>query len=131
MHQSPQYESDFSSFGSPGTPPLDSAYDFEISESPNSPYPSLTSDLESVTNVAISGDNYKSVTLEEELHEAREKMQYYSQKVKEQEHAIEDLREHFIETVHRVRDFWKNKIYLEGCRSGKILKMSMQKTGKN
>lgn len=76
-------------------------------------------------------DDYNPV--KGKLDRAAECMQYYQRKVKEQETVIKkqktlikEQKEDFAQSIHRIRDFWKNKIYHEHSRSGKIVKMSMQ-----
>ena len=111
---SSNYASGFSSFGSPGSPP---------------PTPTSESDIETGKEIVETSHScmHQCSPLQDKLHDVTERMQLYYKKVQEQETRIEDLQANTQTRVNSVRNFWKNKIYLEGSRFGKIVKMSMQK----
>ena len=109
--QSSDYVSEISSFGTPGSPP-----------------PTPTSESEIETSDSEDKSGYEAAhSVHDKLHSVTERMKLYYRKIQEQEIIIEDHQENTQTLVNRVRDFWRNKIYLEGSWSGKIVKMSMQK----
>ena len=61
------------------------------------------------------------------LKQRTELLYQYSKKLKQAEAETELVTEECKRKIRSVRAFWKEKIYSEGSRSGKILKKAMQK----
>lgn len=93
-----------------------------------------TSDIDnSSTQTAVAVEQ----TLNEELKKAnnkclelRERLErhtrYYKSKLEVSERKLNNAEEECNKRIHQVRSFWICKIYKEGSRPGKILKMALQ-----
>ena len=64
--------------------------------------------------------------LQSEFYQANRDMRYYRNKAKEEEKRADAVEKECQRGIVSVRSFWRDKIYREGCRSGKILTISMQ-----
>lgn len=78
-------------------------------------------DSSSSENNEIQADN-----LSKELSKARKHIKYYRNKIEKQEQIIDVMEEACVKRIQFVRHFWRNKIYKEGSRAGRILKKAMQ-----
>lgn len=67
------------------------------------------------------------IKLQAKLERNRQKVHYYYEKLKEEESRFDLMSERYEQKICTTRNLWKKKIFNEGCRSGKILKMSMIK----
>ena len=72
----------------------------------------------------VATDNVR--LLEKKLHYAHQDVQYFKTNLKEQERKGSIMQKDFDLRVAKVRYFWREKIYNEGTRAGKFLKISMQ-----
>ena len=79
------------------------------------------SENESSSNNGLQADN-----LRKELAKANKHIQYYRNKIEKQEQIIDVMEEACVKRIQFVRHFWRNKIYQEESRAGKILKKAMQ-----
>lgn len=61
------------------------------------------------------------------LKRRKEQVYYYREKLRVLESKMDIVSEECEQRIRMVRHFWREKIYLEGSRPGKILKISMQK----
>ena len=61
------------------------------------------------------------------LFDRTEAATYFRDKCVKQDEEIEELQLEFDARLKEVRRFWRDKIYHEHCRAGKLLKLSMQK----
>ena len=75
----------------------------------------------------------RSLPLKEQVIELRslfldrtEAATYFRDKCVKQEEEMEELQLDFDARIKEVRHFWRDKIYNEHCRAGKLLKRSMQ-----
>lgn len=72
-----------------------------------------------------------SLELQKKLEATTRHMNYYRNKLKselkKQELVVDALEGACVKRIHSVRNFWKDKIYREGSRSGIILKRALQK----
>ncbi len=54
-------------------------------------------------------------------------MQYdHRRKISEEEKRADNIQRDCMQQIARVREFWKEKIYFEGTRAGKMLKVAME-----
>ena len=60
------------------------------------------------------------------LEETTKRMRHYQYQLQKQKLVVETMEEECTRQIHSVRNFWKDKIYMEGSRSGIILKRAMQ-----
>ena len=61
-----------------------------------------------------------------ELEHTAKEADFYRKQLKKQEKTMINLEKECERKIHSIRNFWKHKIYEEGSRGGKILKMAMQ-----
>lgn len=73
---------------------------------------------------SVSWEQYERVQLQ--LHEASRDIRCYKRAVKEEKKRAIAVEKECQRRVKSVRSFWRDKIYREGCRTGKILKLAMQ-----
>lgn len=64
--------------------------------------------------------------LHEKLGRTTEQMTYYCKQLKKQEEMVLLMEEECQRKIRSIRSFWKDKIYKEGTRGGKMLKIAMK-----
>ena len=72
----------------------------------------------------IESSKWSGLPIEEQLEQRTKEALYYREQVNKQKIALKCYRK----KVQRIREFWKNKIYNESTRSGKVLKKAMQRS---
>lgn len=73
-----------------------------------------------------SNKSIQQANLEAELEQTACLMRHYCAKWKREERKVEEMNAECKRRISLVCDFWKDKIYREGSRSGMILKRAMQ-----
>ena len=64
--------------------------------------------------------------LEQRLELRTRQLLYYSELLQQRDRQVRLLRRSCSLKIQRIRSFWKDKIYGEGCRTGGILKKALQ-----
>lgn len=105
----------FSSFGSPGSPP-------------SSPFSCLDDDDKEGTN---NGENERVslalyTDLEYKLQQTDRELHHCRQKLRQNEITMQKTEAECQRKIRSIRSFWRDKIYYEKARGGKILKMALQ-----
>lgn len=89
-------------------------------------FPESRSNIELPSELPRNPEIKENSELRKELRMASKHIEYYRNKIKRQEEIIDVMEEGCVERIRSVRHFWKDKIYKEGTRAGKILKRAMQ-----
>lgn len=86
---------------------------------------STSTEIEPESNIKKEKDK-----LIRDLKIASKQIEYYCAKIEQQEKVIDVMEEACVRRIRCVRHFWRDQIYMEGSRPGKILKMAMQNSKK-
>lgn len=78
------------------------------------------------SEICKASEQRRYVKLEKKLEKTIQEVYHYRRKYKEEEQRGEEMREEFRQRIILVREFWRNKIYLESTRAGRMVKMCMQ-----
>lgn len=106
------------------TPQPDNS-DIELSASRSLASSSLSSlDKYQVQEEKVSSTMHAD--LQFQLEQANRELYFYEQKLKQNEMEMQIREAECKRKVRSIRNFWRDKIYLEGTRGGRILKNSLQ-----
>lgn len=125
----------FSSFGRPGSPPPSPKQNsvLEGSKTPPNIFDDFQECLEEQDRELLSRLKQRPILEQcealEELFKGRtETMHYYRDKVDEQQREMDDMLKDYKRKVRDVTTMWRDKIYNEHTRAGKIFKNALLKS---
>ena len=93
--------------------------------------PTMSSDSSSSVSLKTcfmkpTPEQLRLTQLEKELQYSFQDIRYYRRRLKEEKRKGDQMFKECVLKIARVRSFWKDKIYNEGTRGGKIVKTAMQ-----